>query len=65
MGKKYEYWKGADGKYYWHCKGRNGEVVAQGQGYTEKKECLDAIKFMKATKTAKVVELPAPAVSDK
>lgn len=27
------YGRGADNQWYWHAKGRNGEIVAQGEGY--------------------------------
>jgi uncharacterized protein YegP (UPF0339 family) len=45
---KYEYWKSdSDGQWYWHFKAGNGEIVAQGEGYASKHNCLEAIKLMK------------------
>jgi len=33
---KFEIFKGKDGKYYFHLKSANGEIIAQSQGYSSK-----------------------------
>lgn len=44
---RYEYWKSAlSGKWYWHYKAANHEIVAQSEGYSSKENCLHAIKLM-------------------
>jgi uncharacterized protein YegP (UPF0339 family) len=53
---KYEYWKSSDGNWYWHLKASNGEKIGQGEGYTSKQHCLDAINLVRSSKDADVVE---------
>lgn len=31
---RYEYWKGRDGKWYWHQVAANGEILGHSQDYT-------------------------------
>lgn len=33
---KAEIWKGRDGNWFWHIKGRNGEIVCSSEGYTRR-----------------------------
>ncbi len=50
---KYEYWKSvSNGNWYWRLKAANGERIAQGEGYTAKQHCLDAIKLVKGSSSA-------------
>lgn len=38
------YWKGKDGKWYWHrIPLRGGKVVAQGEGYNERSDLLEQL----------------------
>ena len=37
---KFEYGKGRDGLYYFHLKAKNGEIITQGEGYNNRKDCL-------------------------
>ncbi len=50
---KFEYWRskrvfGSD-QWYWHLKAANGKIVAQGEGYSTKENCLRTIGLVKAT----------------
>ncbi len=38
--KKFEYGKGADGQFYCHLKGGNGEIVVQAEDYSSQTDCL-------------------------
>ena len=50
---KYEYWKSSqNSNWYWRLKAANGEIIAHGEGYTTKQNCLDAIKLVKASSNA-------------
>ena len=55
---KYEYWKSQkDSQWYWHLKGRNGEIVSNSEAYTSKAMCEHGIKVSKRSWFAKVVQL--------
>jgi uncharacterized protein len=55
---KYEYWKSAgNGQWYWHLKARNGEIVAQSEGYTTKQKCREGIALTKSSTNAPEYEL--------
>ena len=55
---KFEYWKStADKMWYWHLKGRNGEIIAQSEGYTREASCVDAIALVKDAGDAPEVNL--------
>ena len=46
---QFEFWKSdKDGRWYFHLKAPNGEVVAQSQGYTSKDNCINGIKAVKS-----------------
>lgn len=34
-------------QWYWRLKGKNGEIVAQGESYTRKADCLRAVKAIR------------------
>jgi uncharacterized protein len=53
---KFQWWLAQDRNYYWHLKANNGEIVAQGEGYTSKEACLKGITFVKANAAAAKVE---------
>lgn len=35
--------KGTNGQWYWHIKGRNGEIVCQSEGYTRRASAKRAV----------------------
>lgn len=40
-------WKSKkDGKWYWHLKAANGEVIAQGQGYQYKRDAQHVVNLL-------------------
>lgn len=44
----FEYWKSdKDGKWYFHLKASNGEIVCASQGYSSKQGCLKGISVVK------------------
>ena len=48
MLEKFEYWESQkDGQWYFHLKAENGKVIAQSQGYTTKKNCINGIDSIK------------------
>ncbi len=47
MNGKFEYFIGKDGQYYFHLKAGNGEIIANSQGYTTERACLDGIDSVK------------------
>lgn len=52
----YEYWDA--GKWYWHARAMNHEIVAQGEtnGYFNKADCLHAIDLLRGSSAAEVKE---------
>jgi len=42
---KIKYWKAANRQWWFHVVAANGEIVAQSEGYKNKKDCLDTIKL--------------------
>ena len=59
---KYEIWKSKkNANWYWHFKAGNGEIVAGGEGYTIKQNCLSAISLLRGSEDAKIYNLtPEP-----
>lgn len=54
---KFEIFK-ADGLFYFHIKAGNNKIVAQSEGYPQRKSAMKAIKsIQRGAGTAKVVEL--------
>ena len=53
----FEYWKAQDGNWYWHLKGANHEIVAQGEGYVTKHGVEHAITLVKSCAAAPVYNL--------
>ncbi len=54
---KYEYWKAPDGNWYWHLKAANGQVIANGEGYSRKEDVVHVIDLVKSSSTAPVTNL--------
>lgn len=48
MKPRFEVWQAGDGRWYWHLRAGNTEIVAQGQGYTRCHDCWRAIRRIKA-----------------
>jgi uncharacterized protein YegP (UPF0339 family) len=52
---KYCTYKDKAGEWRWRLKAEKGEILADsGEGYKNKKDCLDAINLVKGSKDAKV-----------
>jgi uncharacterized protein YegP (UPF0339 family) len=46
----FQYWKSSkNGKWYWHLRATNNEVIAEGQGYDYERDCLHCIELVKGT----------------
>jgi len=56
---KFEYWQNKTNKnWYWHLKASNGLIIAQGEGYVNKADCLHVISLIKTNaSTAQTVEV--------
>lgn len=52
----FEYWQSRSNyNWYWHLKSSsNGQVIAQGEGYVNKSDCLHAINLVKSCSNAAV-----------
>ena len=48
--------KNEEGKFYWHLKAANGEIVANGETYSNKADCDHAIGLVKLSKDAPVID---------
>lgn len=53
---KFQLWRAEDRYYYWHLKANNGEIVAQGEGYSSKEACLKGINFVKVNAAKSAIE---------
>lgn len=40
---KFDFWQ-TDGEWYWHMRGANGEIVAQGEGYKKAPEMVATVR---------------------
>lgn len=50
---KFEYWQSkANSNWYWHLRASNGLVIAQGEGYVNKADCLHVISLIKGNAAA-------------
>lgn len=57
----FDLWRStSDGKWYFHYVARNGEIVAPSQGYTRKIDARHAIRLLRFSFLAPVVELAKP-----
>ena len=60
---RYEYYRRLSLRgrhWYWRLRANNNEIVAQGEGYRNKADMLDAIDLVKGSWDAVVVEKKAP-----
>ncbi len=45
---EFKYWQSKkDGQWYFHLKADNGEIIAHGEGYTTKDNCVNGIESVK------------------
>ncbi len=51
----FQIWQ-SGGLWYWHLKAANNEIIAQGEGYSSKSNCLHAISLVKASTNAPIYE---------
>lgn len=50
---KFEYWQSLTNQnWYWHLRAANGQIIANGEGYVDKVDCLRAIDLVKSTTAA-------------
>jgi uncharacterized protein YegP (UPF0339 family) len=55
---KYEIWQSDKNKeWYWRFKAANGENIANGQGYTDRRNCLNAISLLQNSTKCKIYSL--------
>jgi len=55
---KFEIFKGKDGKFYFHLKSSNGEIIAQSQGYSNKQHAEAGVAAVQdLAPTAELVDL--------
>lgn len=52
----YEYYKTGSG-WRWRAKGDNGEIIAAGEEYKTKRNCLHGIELMQNSGNAEVVQV--------
>ena len=51
---KYQILKDSTGEFRFHLKATNGEIIAQGEGYQTKEDCLNAIELVKKSCNAEI-----------
>lgn len=53
----FEIWQNAQNKnWYWHLKAANNQIIAHGEGYQNKADCLHAISLVKQSYSAAIRE---------
>ena len=55
----YWYFKDKAGLWRWRLRADNNEIIAVGESYRNKQDCLNAIELVKASKNAPVQESTA------
>ena len=48
--------QGHDGLWYWRLRAANHEIIAHGEGYHNRGDCLHAVELVKSSKDAPVIE---------
>lgn len=51
---KFKYWKDPQKQWRWHLVAANGEIIAFGESYKNKKDCLKVINLIKNSANAEV-----------
>ena len=54
---KYQMFQDAKGKFRFHLKAANGEIIAQGEGYESREACLNGIEVVRGSKDAEIQDL--------
>lgn len=53
----FEIWQNAQNKnWYWHLKAANNQIIAHGEGYQNRSDCLHVIELVKQSYSAPVRE---------
>lgn len=53
---KYEIWK-SNGLWYWHLKAGNSQIIAAGEGYYNRQDCLHVISLVSTSSACQVYDL--------
>lgn len=55
------FWWEKDGKFFWHLKGANGEIVCSGEsnGYASKQKMLQGISIVRNSESAGLIQYAA------
>lgn len=56
---KFRFWKDTSGQWRWRLRGGNNEIIASGETYKNKADCLHAIDLVKSAWDAPVTEAQA------
>lgn len=51
---KYEVWKMKNGDWGWRLIAVNGEIIASGEGFKNKKDCIASIKLVQSSSDAPI-----------
>ncbi len=54
---KYEIYKDRRGEWRWRLRARNGEVIASGEGYRRRVDCVHSIRLIKKSAKAVMIDL--------
>jgi uncharacterized protein YegP (UPF0339 family) len=55
---KFEIWKSdKNNEWYWRFKAANGETIASGQGYSDRRNALKAISLLQGSHRSKIYSL--------
>lgn len=49
---KFEMYRDPNGQYRWRLKAANGEIIAQGESYINRQDCIDAVRLVMDTDRA-------------
>jgi large conductance mechanosensitive channel protein len=58
---KYDIYKDASGKYRFHLRAGNGQIIADSEAYEKKTDCLSGINIVRTAPTAEIEDTTAPA----
>lgn len=53
---RFEYWK-SNKQWFWHLKAANGKIIAQGESYRRKVDCLSTIDAIRGGSDTPVVRI--------
>ena len=53
----FQYWRSMQNRqWYWHLRAANNEIIARGEGYHNKTDCLAAIDLVRSSSSAPAYE---------